>query len=190
MNKKTITLFLILVCLFGFLFTAYGQDRKESVLSEKDVKLFIKTYGSLKAEPAYRKLDMVEVYGTIVFPEDAKNEALGAVLSRYGWDEEYFAKAETIFLGLYVALLEDDILSGYPNIASAIDALDAEPTHEFFTLQMKAQTRASLTNLLDSVFADMKDLYSQISAQDLVLIQSYQDSLMSLMTDEVRKVMF
>ncbi|MFA9452421.1 MAG: hypothetical protein ACERK6_00780 [Candidatus Aminicenantaceae bacterium] len=180
MFKKSAALLLIVLLALPCL--AIAQESPEPVLQKGDVERFIKTFPVLKAELEELGMKYEAEEGDYTVPEAVQASAeFTALLKKHDWDETFFAKMGTIFMG-YVSLAhKKEMAQMDPEIEKAIKEIESTAgVSEAMKKQMVERLRATQKMMGGQQGA----MQQSVHEADLELIRPLIPELRKLFEDE------
>ena len=173
---------LVLVVLLTVPCLAIAQESAEPVLEKGDVEKFIKTFPVFKEELEELGMKYEAKEGDYTVPEavQASNE-FNVVLKKHGWDETFFSKMGTIFMG-YVSLAhKKEMAQMDPEIEKAIKEIESTTgMSEAMKKQMVERLRATQKMMGGQQGA----MQQSVHKLDLALIQPHIPELRKLFEEE------
>ncbi len=143
MLKKYTSLLIITLLVIPAL--AFAQESAKPVLEKGDVERFIKTFPAVKEELEKLGMKYEAEEGDYTVPEAFQASAeFTALLKKHGWDETFFMKMGTIFMG-YVSLAHKKEMAQIdPEIEKAIKEIESTAgMSEAMKKQMVERLRAT-----------------------------------------------
>lgn len=159
----------IIVCVVLFVSVGWAEDDPVPVLKKGDVERFIDSFPKLveELERLGMKYDAEE--GDYSLPEAIQaNAEFRATLIKYGWDEGFFLKMQTIFMGYTAIVYKKEMANVAPQIAEAIKEIESTPgLSEAMKKQMIERMKAS-QKMMEGGQAGMQ---TSVHEDDLALIR-------------------
>jgi hypothetical protein len=177
-----VSLKLLLIVLLAVPCLAIAQDSTEPVLEKGDVERFIKTFPMVKEEMEKLGMKYEAKEGDYTVPEAVQASAeFNALLKKHGWDETFFMKMGTIFMG-YVSLAhKKEMAQMDPEIEKAIKEIESTAgVSEAMKKQMVERLRATQKMMGGQQGA----MQQSVHKLDLALIQPFIPELKKLFEDE------
>jgi len=177
---KRVLLFLVSMTLC--LSPLSAQSSKPArVLSENDVKKFIKDYPQLSRE--FEKIDSDYSVGVDAEDPDSflsavdvlKANAKGkAILAKYGWNDSFWEKLVTIAMAYTAVTFEQGTVESNAEIRNALDEIDANTE---LSPEQKKQLRESIMSF-SSALSGMADQFKEtVHESDIGLARKYYNQL-------------
>jgi len=143
MLKKYTSLLLITLLVIPAL--AVAQESAEPVLQKGDVERFIKTFPAVKEELEKLGMKYETEDGEYTVPEAIQASAeFTALLKKHGWDETFFMKMGTIFMGYISLAHKKEMAQMDPEIEKAIKEIESTAgVSEAMKKQMVERLRAT-----------------------------------------------
>jgi hypothetical protein len=180
MLKKYTSLLIITLLVIPAL--AVAQESAEPVLQKGDVERFIKTFPAVKQELEKIGMKYEAEEGDYTVPEAFQASAeFTALLKKHGWDETFFMKMGTIFMG-YVSLAhKKEMAQMDPEIEKAIKEIESTAgVSEAMKKQMVERLRATQKMMGGQQGA----MQQSVHEADLELIRPLIPELKKLFEDE------
>ncbi len=178
---KTSTI-LLLIALLAIPCLAIAQESTEPVLQKGDVERFIKTFPIVREELEKLGMKYEAEEGDYTVPEAVQASAeFTALLKKHGWDETFFMKMGTIFMG-YVSLVhKKEMAQVDPEIEKAIKEIESTAgMSEAMKKQMVERLRATQKMMGGQQGA----MQQSVHEADLELIRPLIPELTKLFEDE------
>ena len=151
------------------------------VLSENDVKKFIKDYPQLAKE--FEGIDSDYAVGVDTENPDSflsavdvlKSDVKGrTILARYGWDESFWEKLVTIAMAYTAVTFEQGTVESNAEIQQALDEIDASTE---LTQEQKTQLKESIVSFSAALSGIADQFKASVHESDIALARKYYPQL-------------
>jgi len=172
----------VLIALLAIPCLAIAQESAEPVLEKGDVEKFIKTFPVFKEELEELGMKYEAKDGEYTMPEAVQaSSEFHAVLKKHGWDETFFMKMGTIFMGYISLAHEKEMAQMDPEIEKAIKDIESTAgMSEAMKKQMVERLRATQKMMGGQTGA----MQQSVHKLDLAQIQPFIPELKKLFEDE------
>lgn len=166
--KSKVFIIVILFALSSFIL-AEKTEEPTPVLKAGDVKHFIKTFPLLKKDFEKHGVEYEAKAGTMTYPEAIKagGDFLG-ILKKHGWDEHFFTKAVTIFMGYSSIVYGKEMKKVDPQIEKSLKEIESNP---HLSDEMKKQLIAQMKSVKGIMKTQQTAWKKRIHKSDLALIK-------------------
>ena len=177
----------VLIIVFTLATMAFAEtpNTPKPVLKKGDVDHFIKTFPQLKEDFKKFEVKYDGKSGAFTYPLalKASGDFLG-VLKKHGWDEHFFTKMTTIFMGYSMIFAGVEMAKADPQFAKNIEKIKSN-TH--LSEEMKKQMVDQLMQVKGMLNNQQKFLKGSIQKADMELIKARLEELQKLFIHKKKK---
>jgi hypothetical protein len=172
----------LLVVLLAAPCLGIAQESGEPVLQKGDVERFIKTFPVLKEELEKLGMKYEAKEGEYTLPEAIRaNAEFNSLLREHGWDETFFMKMGTIFMGYITLAHGKEMEQMDPEIEKAIKEIESTAG---MSESMKQQMIARLRATQKMMGGQQGAMQQSVHTLDLALVRLKLPELKELFEDE------
>lgn len=173
---------LLLITLLMSPAMAAAQESAEPVLQKGDVEKFIATFPVLKEELEELGMRYEAEEGEYTLPEAIQaNAEFNALLKKHGWDETFFVKMSTIFMGYITLEHGKEMQEMDPEFEKAIKEIESTAG---MSEAMKQQMIERLKATQKMMGGQQEAMKQSVHVNDLELIRPKLGDLKKLFEDE------
>lgn len=168
MYRKVLLLAVVVIFMVSSLVVA--AEPPKQILQKGDVVKFIKTFPALSKDMKNFDTKMDAKEGNFTYPEAmSANSEFKSILNKHGWDENFFAKIQTIVMGYSYLVYGDQIKGANAQMAQALEEIDSNP---HLSAEMKAQMKAQMKAASGAMATQSVELKKSIHPIDLAMIKA------------------
>jgi len=179
---KVIRIFITFALLCAFCFSSLWSQIPEvpdPVLKVGDVEHFIKTFPLLKKDLDEYGVRMNLEDGDMTYNETLKSsQEFLRILKKHGWDENFWVKAQAIFMGVAILSSEEASQESNPQFEETKKQIESNSA---LSEEMKKQLLEQLAAAQAAMGAQKQSLRRSINPQDLLLVKPHVEALKEIM---------